>query len=129
MRASPTLVEVLGACLVAASVAPAWAGVVNPDVSVIGQPVARWTDAEGDAARKRLTLEPGELGLNGGKYRVGFVKLNPAHHGQQHIVSRRLGNSASMPELSPALLRMTGNGIRDAARPLRPYFYQEVQCS
>ncbi len=40
--------------------APARAGVVNPDISVIGQPFVRWTDAAGDGARKRLVLDPGE---------------------------------------------------------------------
>ncbi len=102
-------------------VPPARAGVVNPDVSLIGQPVLRWTDAAGDPAAKRLVLDPGEtevmldaplnpyargaavfsfadgdvgveeayfvlsrglpagLALKGGKYRVGFGKLNPAH--------------------------------------------------
>lgn len=100
---------------------PARAGVVNPDVSLIGQPVLRWTDAAGDPAARRLVLDPGEtemmldaplnpyargaavfsfadgavdveeayfvlsrglpagLALEGGKYRVGFGKLNPAH--------------------------------------------------
>ncbi len=46
--------------LALAFVSPARAGVVNPDISVIGQPLARWTDAPGDPARKRVTLDPGE---------------------------------------------------------------------
>lgn len=46
--------------LSAGLVAPARAGVVNPDISVIGQPLARWTDDAGDPARKRVTLDPGE---------------------------------------------------------------------
>ena len=99
---------------------PAHAGVVNPDISVIGQPFARWSDDAGPA-RKRVTLDvgetefvfdaylnpyargtftlalggegieleegyfsmtrglPGNLALKGGKYRLGFGKLNPAH--------------------------------------------------
>lgn len=100
---------------------PTRAGVVNPDVSVIGQPFGRWTDLAGDPARERATLDvgetelvldaylnpyargtfvatfteegaaleegyfqllrglPGNLALKGGKYRVGFGKLNPVH--------------------------------------------------
>ena len=97
------------------------AGVVNPDISVIGQPTLAWNDVAGDPAAKRpvfdvgetefvfdsalnpyargmfvaslaggkIDLEegyftilrglPGDLVLKGGKYRVGFGKLNPAH--------------------------------------------------
>jgi len=97
------------------------AGVVNPDISLIGQPVIRWTNDSTSAARKRAQFELGEveivldaalnpyahgtavltfsdgtadveeafflmtrglplgLELKGGKYRVGFGKLNPAH--------------------------------------------------
>jgi len=103
------------------AVAPARAGVINPDISVIGQPFTRWTDALDDPARKRLDLDVGEtefvfdadlnpyargtfvaalsdegfeleegyfamnrglplgLALKGGKYRLGFGKLNPVH--------------------------------------------------
>jgi len=46
--------------LVVASIAvPAFAGVVNPDISVIGQPATRWSDDPSDPARKRLILETG----------------------------------------------------------------------
>jgi hypothetical protein len=38
----------------------AHAGVVNPDISVIGQPFARWSDDAGDPARKRVRLDVGE---------------------------------------------------------------------
>jgi hypothetical protein len=97
------------------------AGVVNPDISVIGQPRMLWSDDAADPGRKRATLDigetefvfdaylnpyargtfvaalgdegfeleegyfqllrglPGNLALKGGKYRVGFGKLNPAH--------------------------------------------------
>lgn len=107
--------------LAAGGTGPAGAGVVNPDISVIGQPFARWTDDASDASRKRVVLDVGEtefmfdaylnpyargtfvvalgeegveleegyftllrglpakLALKGGKYRVGFGKLNPAH--------------------------------------------------
>ena len=117
---------------------PARAGVVNPDISLIGQPIARWTDAAGDPASKRPTLDVGETevmldsdlnpyargtavlsfadggvdveeayftmlrglpagpAIKGGKYRVGFGKLNPAHDGQQHIMTSGSGNSVGM---------------------------------
>jgi len=111
----------LALLLLLAPVAPARAGVVNPDISVIGQPFMRWADDFNDPARKRPTVNVGEveamfdaalnpyargtfilsianggidveegyfqllrglpagLALKGGKYRVGFGKLNPQH--------------------------------------------------
>ncbi len=116
-RAAPlalALVSILGPAL-------ARAGVVNPDISLIGQPVLRWTDDVSSPARKRTQFELGEteilfdaalnpyahgtavltfgeegadveeaffqmtrglplgLQIKGGKYRVGFGRLNPAH--------------------------------------------------
>ena len=121
MRAIRTLAGATAFCAVLAFASPAHAGVVNPDISLIGQPVLRWTDAFGDPGRKRFVLSPGEtevvidaplnpyargaavfsfadggvdveeayfqmlrglpagLALKGGKYRVGFGKLNIAH--------------------------------------------------
>jgi hypothetical protein len=103
------------------AVRPARAGVVNPDISVVGQPFLRMTDDPAGLDPKRVRLDPGEtelvldaylnpyargsfilslgsggmdleegyftllrglpggLNLKGGKYRVGFGKLNPAH--------------------------------------------------
>jgi hypothetical protein len=100
---------------------PAAAGVANPDISVIGQPVAQWTSDPASASRRRVTLDVGEvetvfdaylnpyatgtfvaslgaegmsleegyfrlvrglpagLEVKGGKYRVGFGKINPSH--------------------------------------------------
>jgi hypothetical protein len=100
---------------------PARAGVVNPDISVLGQPFMRWTDDATDRSPRRVLLEQGEvelvfdaylnpyakgfvvaslapegldleegyftllrglpagLQLKGGKYRVGFGKLNAMH--------------------------------------------------
>lgn len=48
------------AVLVTATAAPALAGVVNPDISVIGQPLMRWTDDPFDPARKRPAFDVGE---------------------------------------------------------------------
>jgi hypothetical protein len=112
---------VLCALGIALFATPAHAGVVNPDISVVGQPFSRWTTDPGDPARKRVTLDVGEtelifdaalnpyargtftasltaggieleegfflltrglpwgLSVKGGKYRVPFGKLNPAH--------------------------------------------------
>ena len=111
----------LMAILLAVSPSGSRAGVVNPDISVIGQPFIRWIDDPFDPAYKRAVLDPGEvesvfdaylnpyakgtfvfalgdeglemeegyfqllrglpagLAIKGGKYRVGFGKLNPQH--------------------------------------------------
>lgn len=138
-----------GAAVVVAAAAlafPVHAGVVNPDISVIGQPVLRWTDAIGDPAAKRLVLDPGEtelvldaplnpyargnvtlsfadgavdveeayfqmlrglpagLAVRGGKYRVGFGKLNPAHPhaypfaGRPHVLTAYLPGAEAFNE-------------------------------
>ena len=112
---------VLALALATVAAEPALAGVVNPDISVIGQPFIRMTDDLSDPAHDRPVLDPGEVELNfdaylnpyargtfvlslgeegmeleegyfqllrglpgglavkGGKYRVGFGKLNPQH--------------------------------------------------
>lgn len=40
--------------------APAFAGVTNPNISIVGQPFVRWNDIAGDPASKRAVLDPGE---------------------------------------------------------------------
>jgi hypothetical protein len=109
----------LMAALIAA--VPIRAGVVNPDISVVGQPSLRMTDDIEEPNTKRIRLDvgeteivfdsylnpyargmfilslaeeglvleegyftilrglPGGLNLKGGKYRVGFGKLNTTH--------------------------------------------------
>jgi hypothetical protein len=47
--------------LLALAAGAAAAGVINPDISILGQPFARFTDDAEDPARDRLTLEPGEV--------------------------------------------------------------------
>lgn len=122
--------------LAAALVALAWpgfthAGVVNPDISLIGQPVATWSDDPRDIRNyRRLNLSageteivfdsalnpyargfatlsladgkadveeafftilrglPGGIEVKGGKYRVGFGKLNTAHPHTYPFVER-----------------------------------------
>lgn len=125
--------RVLLPCLLAVGVLlapPTHAGVTNPDLSIIGQPSIRWTDAVGDPARRRPVFDvgetevildaalnpyahgtftlafadgeavveegyfvlqrglPGGLQLKGGKYRVGFGKLNPTHPHAQPFAER-----------------------------------------
>ncbi len=46
--------------LVFAPAPAARAGVTNPDISVIGQPLLRWTDAANDPTRKRPVFDVGE---------------------------------------------------------------------
>jgi len=109
------------ALLLVLGAGPASAGVINPDISILGQPFARWTDDPSDPSAKRFVLNegevetvfdaylnpyakgyfvlslgeegieveegyftllrglPGGLALKGGKYRVGFGKLNVMH--------------------------------------------------
>lgn len=115
------------------------AGVVNPDISILGQPAMRWSnDEQGDSPRRAtldqgevetvfdaylnpyakgyfvlsladegLELEegyftllrglPGELQLKGGRYRVGFGKLNPMHPHQLPFADRPHVLAAYLP--------------------------------
>lgn len=67
---------VTGALVFAATApAPSRAGVVNPDISVIGQPFARWTDDPSDPGRKRVRLDAGETEI------VFDAALNPYARG------------------------------------------------
>lgn len=126
----PRIRLLAAALLLVAWAAGARAGVINPDISILGQPFARWTDDEADPGRDRVTLEMGEvevvfddylnpysrgfftlsikeegleleegyfslyrglplgLALKGGKYRVGFGKLNPMHIHQLPFAER-----------------------------------------
>jgi hypothetical protein len=47
--------------LVAAASTPTLAGVVNPNVSVIGQPFIRWNNDPSDPTRDHAILDPGEV--------------------------------------------------------------------
>lgn len=51
------------------------AGVVNPDISVIGQPLVRWTDDPANRDRKRPVLDVGETEF------MFDAALNPYAHG------------------------------------------------
>ena len=61
--------------LLATAATPALAGVVNPDISMVGQPFIRWTDDESDPTHKRPTLNLGEV------EGVFDAYLNPYAHG------------------------------------------------
>ncbi len=54
--------------------APARAGVVNPDISVIGQPFLRITDALDDPAGRHLTLDAGETEIVFDSYLNPYAK-------------------------------------------------------
>jgi hypothetical protein len=60
VRRLPFLLVALPLAAAAAATAHAQSSGINPDISVIGQPFARWSDAADDPARKRATLDPGE---------------------------------------------------------------------
>ena len=51
------------------------AGATNPDISLIGQPLIRWTDDAGDASRKRPVFDAGETEI------VFDAALNPYARG------------------------------------------------
>ena len=133
---------VLLSCLLLSCVSPSrvHAGVTNPDLSIIGQPSLRWTDAAGDPTRRRPVFDvgetevvfdaalnpyargnvnlsfanggvsveeatfsllrglPGDLQLKGGRYRVGFGKLNAAHPHMLPFTDRFGVLAAYLPE-------------------------------
>ncbi len=60
MHVSPKLLLVVAAFLLPFVVPSAHAGVVNPDISVIGQPFISWTDDANSLARKRPVFGAGE---------------------------------------------------------------------
>ncbi len=66
---------VLTCIVLAAAATPAFAGVVNPDISMVGQPFIRLTDDPSDPAHKRPTLNIGEV------EGVFDAYLNPYAHG------------------------------------------------
>ena len=120
-------------------VGPVPASTTTPEISVIGQPRALWTNDPADPDRRHLRLEAGEtefvcearlnpdargcviaslseegieldegffaifrglpldLGLKGGKYRVGFGKLNPQHAHQYPFAERPRVLAAYLP--------------------------------
>ncbi len=49
--------------LIATAGTPSFAGVVNPNISVIGQPFIHWTDDSSDPSHDRAVLDPGEVEL------------------------------------------------------------------
>lgn len=50
------------------------AGVVNPDISVLGQPYFRWTDDASDPSAKRATLNQGEVEMVYDSYLNPYAK-------------------------------------------------------
>ena len=124
------LLPVAALVLVLAPASIVSAGVTNPDISVIGQPLVRWTDDASSYSRDRFAFDAGEteivfdaalnpyargffalsfaagettveegwfsllrglpadIALKGGKYRVGFGKLNALHPHQVPFAER-----------------------------------------
>lgn len=66
---------ILAGLLLALNAGTTHAGVVNPDISVVGQPFIRWTDDLSDPTHKRPTLNIGEV------EGVFDAYLNPYAHG------------------------------------------------
>ena len=88
--------------LTTVAILPSRAGVVNPDISLIGQPAIRWSDDAADPARKRPTLALGETEL------VFDAALNPYARGTAVFsIYRRPGNSVAFAEVSLAFLHIT----------------------
>ncbi len=61
--------------LLLATAAPSFAGVVNPNISVIGQPFVRWNNDPTSPGYQRATIDPGEVELMFDAY------LNPYAYG------------------------------------------------
>lgn len=84
-RVAPLLGVAAATMLGFASVARA--GVTNPNISVIGQPFTRWTDAAGDPSARRAVLDVGETEftyddyLN--PYAKGFFTVSLSRDGTQ----------------------------------------------
>lgn len=53
--------SVLAIALLATADAPSFAGVVNPNISVIGQPFVQWNDDPTSPGYDRATIDPGEV--------------------------------------------------------------------
>jgi hypothetical protein len=73
------------------------AGVTNPDLSVIGQPSLRWTDAVGDPTRRRPVFDVGETEV------VLDAALNPYARGNINLSFANGG--VSVEEATFSLLR------------------------
>src|SRR5882672_5406041 len=50
------------------------AGVVNPDISVLGQPFMRWTSDASDPSPKRVTMDQGEVEMVFDSYLNPYAK-------------------------------------------------------
>lgn len=75
-RSAPRTAAAVVALLVLFGLAAtAGAGVINPDISIIGQPLATWTDDPTNPERKRVRLDAGETEL------VFDAYLNPYSRG------------------------------------------------
>jgi hypothetical protein len=115
---------VIAAGMVATS-PPASAGVVNPDISVIGQPFVRWTDDAGDPSRERLTLDVGEVELFFDAY------LNPYARGTFTLAVGEEGLELEegfflLTRLLPARLTLKGGQYRlgfGKLNPVHPHVY------
>lgn len=79
------------------------AGVTNPDISLIGQPLIRWTDAVGDASRKRPVFDAGETEI------VFDAALNPYARGFATLTFA--GGEAGVEEVYFTVLRGLPGGL------------------
>jgi hypothetical protein len=117
--------RLLGAALVAlalavaASAPPARAGVVNPDLSLIGQPVVRWTDAAGDPARMRPILDVGETEVMIDAYLNPYARGNAVFSFAQDGVSVEEAFFTMLRGL-PAGLELKGGKYRTGFGKLNP---------
>lgn len=96
---------VLGGLVAVLSIVPtaALAGVTNPDISLIGQPLIRWTDDADDASRKRPTFAAGETEI------VFDAALNPYARGWATLAFA--DGEAGVEEIYFTLLRGLPGGL------------------
>jgi hypothetical protein len=122
-------VAVAAACALATACPPAFAGVTNPNISIIGQPFARWTDDASSPSRRRATFDAGETEIFFDDY------LNPYARGTFALAIGEEGLELeegyfTLDRGLPAGLGLKGGRYRAGfgrLNPLHPHTYPFVE--
>jgi len=113
------LLAALTALALATLAAPAQAATINPDISLIGQPILRWSDDATDPSRKRARLETGETEI------LFTAPLNPYARGTATITLGEEGAEVEEAYFNlsrglPAGLALKGGKYRSGFGRLNP---------